>query len=143
MAAQSKPETNPANAADRPDHLETHGRPVAILLTAAAIGLTAASFATDISDGLPSIALDWTFGLHVIRAAEIFAIVALVVMLIVRGWGGRWPSRVSTSGIDFADLAEGSKQISLAVSSILEILPELVRLEIESADNRRSQGGKP
>lgn len=143
MAAQPKPETNPASKADRPDHLETHGRPVAVLLAVAAIGLTAASFATGVSDGLPSIALNWTFGLHVIRAAEVFAIVVLVVMLIVRGWGGRWPSRVSTSGIDFAELAEGSKEVSLAVSSILEILPELVRLEIENADHRRSKGGKP
>lgn len=123
------------------DHLATYGRVVAASLALVAIGLTVGSIGSGVDDGLPSIALNWRFGLDIIRAAEIFAIIAVVVMLIVRGWGGMWPRRVSTSGIDFAEVAEGSKEITEAVGTVLQVLPELVRLEVENASHRQSQGG--
>lgn len=133
---------NPPQGPEATDHLATYGKPVAIGLALVAVGLTVVSFTTGISEGLPAIALNWRLGLDAIRAAEIFAIVAVVVMVIVRGWGGMWPTRVSTSGIDFAGVAEGSKEISYAVSSVLEVLPEMVRLEVESANKQAESGSQ-
>jgi hypothetical protein len=117
------------------DLLAEHGRWVAIPLVVVAAVLVVASFRTGVRTDLPGIALDWKLGLVLVRAALAFAVVAFVVMFLVRGWGGMWPRRISTSGVDFDELAEGSRDVTEAAEEMLEVLRELVRLETEEKAN--------
>ena len=103
----------------RRDLMRVHSKKVAAGFFVLATASIAASFAYGARGGLPGVAFDWLFGLQLIRAAVAFAIVAVLVMLIVRGWGGLWPNRVLTSGFEFPveeelerDLAEGSQYAS-------------------------------
>lgn len=93
------------------DPLARHPRISAGLLGALAVGVLVASLLGEDERGLPTVALGWRLGLVLIRAAVAFAIVAVVVLLIVRGWSGLWPQRVSRDGLDYPDAStDASRQ---------------------------------
>lgn len=76
-------------------------------------------------DDLPGIAFGWAFALDVIRAAVVFAVIAVVVMVLLRGWGGIWPQRISTSGIDYPELSRGLLDLHEGQDKLDELKAEL------------------
>jgi hypothetical protein len=106
----------------RRDLMRVHSKKLALGLIVLAVALLVGSLAYGVREGLPSVALDWLFGLQLLRAAVAFVVVAVLVMLILRGWGGLWPERILTTGVEFPaaekdverGLAESAK-ISLAL----------------------------
>jgi hypothetical protein len=118
-----------ADHAHSRDLLRTHSKKVASLLALLALGLFVASFALGARRGLPTIAFDWLFGLQVVRAAVAFAIIAVLGVVIIRGWGGLWPQRITTTGIEFAT---GEREITEGTADVLQTLRDLVREELES-----------
>jgi hypothetical protein len=124
-AKQGSADTNgrrPANP------LAAHSRVAASFLALVAAALVVESLRTPVKSGLPSVALDWTFGLAVIRAGVAFAILAALVVFLARGWSGLWPSRISTTGIDYTELADGSREVKEASATIWETLREMVEI---------------
>jgi len=107
------------------DLLREHSEDVASILFLLAVALLIASLLTGVSKNLPSIALGWTFGIAVIRAGVVFAVVAALTVFLVRGWGGLWPQRISTTGIDFQQLAEGSDSLEHAVRTMMSVALDL------------------
>jgi hypothetical protein len=101
--------------AERQDLVRKHSRKVAFGLAVLAVGLLVGSLDYGVREGLPSIALDWLFGLQVVRAALVFAIVAVLLMLIVRGWGGMWPESFLTTGLGYP--AEKSVESGIAATT--------------------------
>jgi len=92
------------------DYLHLHSRKAVAFLGIVAIVLLVASMrSAHTKSGLPEIAFGWEFGLDVIRAAIVFAVVASILMVLVRGWGGIWPQRISTSGLDYPQLTEAAR----------------------------------
>ena len=86
---------------DRRDLVRRHSKKIAFGLMVLALGLLVGSLDYGVREGLPSIALDWLFGLQIIRAALAFVIVAFLLLLIVRGWGGMWPDSFLTTGVGY------------------------------------------
>lgn len=104
---------------DRRDLVRKHSKKMAFGLFVLAACLLVGSLDYGVREGLPSVALDWLFGLQVIRAGLAFAIIAVVVLLIVRGWGGMWPENFLTTGVGYpAEKAvEGGIARAAAVSA--------------------------
>ncbi len=99
--AAEQPVVPDSDASARRDLVRIHSRKMAFGLVVLAVGLLVGSLDYGVREGLPSVALDWLFGLQVIRAALAFAIIAALVLLIVRGWGGLWPERFLTTGYEY------------------------------------------
>jgi hypothetical protein len=99
--AADQSEVAESEAAVRRDLMRVHSKKMAFGLAALAIALIVGSLSYGVRGGLPSVALDWMFGLQLIRAAVAFVIIAVLLMLIVRGWGGLWPERILTTGVEF------------------------------------------
>jgi len=112
----------PADAAAEPDGrrdlMRVHSKKLTIALAAVAVALLIGSLDYGVREGLPSVALDWLFGLQLIRAAVAFVIVAIIIMLLLRGWGGLWPERILTTGLEFP-AAEKEVERGLAESAKL------------------------
>lgn len=113
------------------DLLVEYGAQVVLALSLIAIGLLVASLTTGVRHGLPGVALSWLLGLQLIRAALAFGLIAAIVMLLIRGAGGLWPQRVSTSGFDFPSLVEGSREIERGSALAIQALRQLERYEQE------------
>jgi hypothetical protein len=116
---------------DRRDFLNEYSRlSVAFLLIVAAVILVASLSSSSSSKDLPGIAFGWVFGLAVIRAAVVFGVVALVAMVLIRGWGGLWPQGVSTSGFEYnpTDVARNNVRV--------------VELQVQLEDELRSLKSK-
>jgi hypothetical protein len=108
------------------DVLHDHAEQVVVALLFVGILLLIASISAGVSDGLPTIAFGWKFGLEIVRAAVVFAIFGVVAIILARGWIGQWPRRISTSGIDFEDeisdvkagLEHASRKLALAEAQL-------------------------
>jgi uncharacterized membrane-anchored protein len=98
--------------------LEEYSREAAFILLVVAVLLFALSTLAGETVHLPSIALGWRLGLEIVRAAFAFAIVAAVVMVVVRGFGGMWPSGFSTTGLSYEQ-----------ADAVRELAADLVELE--------------
>lgn len=85
------------------DPLARHPKLSACLLLVLALGTFVASMLGEVDPGLPPAALGWRFGLVLVRAAVAFAIIAVLALLVVRGWSGLWPRRLSRDGLDYPD----------------------------------------
>jgi len=108
------------------DYLHLHSRKAVALLAIVAIVLLVASMrSAHTQSGLPEIAFGWEFGLDVIRAGIVFAIVASILMVLVRGWGGIWPQRISTSGFDYPQLAEATRDLGREEARMSRLEAEL------------------
>jgi hypothetical protein len=119
------------------DYLHLHSRKAVALLAIVAIVLLVASMrSAHAKSGLPEIAFGWEFGLDVIRAAIVFAVVASILMVLVRGWGGIWPQRISTSGIDYPQLAEANRVLGREEA-------RMPKLEAELEAAQQSEKGVP
>jgi hypothetical protein len=107
------------DTSDRHDLVRKHSKKMAFGLMVLAVGLLVGSLDYGVRAGLPSIALDWLFGLQVIRAALAFAIIGVLLLLIVRGWGGMWPDSFLTTGIGYSaeKAVEGGMAQLTAVSA--------------------------
>jgi hypothetical protein len=107
-----------------------HERPeiAAITLTLVAAVLVVASVEAGVSAGLPSAAFGWKLGIEIVRAAVAFAIVAVVVIVLVRGWGGHWPQRISTTSIDWGELADAIEDRRQAGDTVEEVAAQLQAL---------------
>jgi len=115
--------------------MRVHSKKMAFVLVAVAIGLLVGSLDYGVREGLPSVALDWLFGLQLIRAAVAFVIVAVLLMLLIRGWGGLWPERILTTGVEFPaaekDIEQGAAE-SAKISRAL--LSEIKAMAAESRE---------
>lgn len=110
----------------RQDLLRIHSKKMTVILLALGVAAFAASFSTGVHGGLPSAALDWVFGLQLLRAAIAFAIVAALIILIVRGWGGLWPQRITTTSLEFPEAEEDVVEGTVEAGQIMrELLTEL------------------
>lgn len=110
-----------------------HSKPVVSVMLVVAAGLLAASFTQGVNEGLPSVALDWLFGLRLLRALGAFAILAILAMVLIRGWGGLWPQRISASSVDFPaieqEVTKNANEVSLAVRALIrEVASEIEAL---------------
>ncbi len=107
-----------------PDFLTQHSRIVAALLGVTAVVLMLVSASKGVRHDLPGPAFDWSLGLVVLRASVTFAILAALVVVLVRGWGGIWPQRISTTGADYdkQQLEQGSEDVGAGASAILAAL---------------------
>jgi len=128
-------EVSHLHAAVRRDLMRVHSKKMAFVLVAVAIGLLVGSLDYGVREGLPSVALDWLFGLQLIRAAVAFVIVAVLLMLLIRGWGGLWPERILTTGVEFPaaekDIEQGAAE-SAKISRAL--LSEIKAMAAESRE---------
>jgi hypothetical protein len=111
--------------APRRDLLRTHSKLAASVLALLGIGMFFASFSDGVHSGLPTVAFDWVFGIQVVRAAVAFAIFAVLIALIVRGWGGLWPQRITTTSLEFP---EAEQDILQGTADATQITRELLRL---------------
>jgi hypothetical protein len=113
------------------DLVRKHSKKMAFGLVVLAVGLLVGSLGYGVREGLPSIALDWLFGLQIIRAALAFAIIAVLVLLIVRGWGGMWPESFLTTGVGYPpaekDVAQGTAMSAAAYKEIAALLTAELR----------------
>ena len=89
--------------------LTTHPKGLATALGVVALLLLGASILTGVTGSLPTAAFGWTFGLQVIRAGVIFAIVAVLAIVLIRGWTGEWPSSFSTTGLGYNEAADATQ----------------------------------
>jgi hypothetical protein len=101
-----------------------HSEDITGVLMLVALSLLAASIATSVKGGLPDVALGWTFGLVILRAGVVFAVVAVIVMFLARGWGGLWPARISTTGVDYQQLGEASQELLRIRQDVRELKEE-------------------
>lgn len=113
------------------DLLAEHSVRVAVVLIVCALGLFISSFAAGNPIKLPGIALGWGFGLEVVRAALALAILAVIIMVIVRGWGGMWPSGISTQGIDYKEISQTTAELSGDALELSQVRAEIATI-IES-----------
>lgn len=115
----------------RSDYLRDHSHIGVIALGAIAVAIFIASFVTGLQTGLPADAFEWTFGLRILRAAVAVAIVWALAVVLIRGWGGVWPSKVSTSGVEFEKLEMASDQLREGAQIALEVTRGLAALREE------------
>src|SRR4051794_28602912 len=55
---------------------------------------------------LPDVALGSPALLHIIRATVATALIGIVGLVLVRGFAGRWPLEVTTSGLKYSDAVQ-------------------------------------
>jgi hypothetical protein len=113
------------------DFLNDHSHAVASVFGAVAIGIFIASFAVGLKSGLPADAFDWTFGLRVLRAGVAVAIVWALGVILIRGCSGVWPSKVSTSGVEFEKLEMATNELEKGAQIALEVTRGLAALREE------------
>jgi hypothetical protein len=118
----------------RRDLSSSHPEGFAIALGIGAVLLFVASVGTGVAGGLPTVAFGWTFGLEVFRAAVVFAIIAVVAIVLIRGWTGEWPSNFSTSGLGYREAAEVSEAaVDLGEA---QAIVDLLRPAVEAANRQ-------
>lgn len=126
----------PRAAAIRRDLLHENSKLAAAAMGLLAIALLAASIAAASPKELPEVAFGWGFGLVIFRAAAAFAVIAILAMVLIRGWGGLWPQGISTTGIDYAGLAEGSKELGQGEAKVRNLIAELQEVKaLERSDH--------
>lgn len=112
----------------RRDLLHEHHRIVAVALAILAAALLFASIEAGVSGGLPTAAFGWRLGIEVIRAAVAFGIIAVVAIVIIRGWGGLWPKSISTTSIDWEELSQGTTEYAQARGTVDRVSAEIEAL---------------
>jgi len=118
-------EPSDSSEAPRRDLLRAYSKPAAVVLALLGIAMFYASFSDGLHNGLPTAAFDWVFGIQVVRAAVAFAIIAALIVLILRGWGGLWPRGASTTGFEYPD---AEQDILQGTADATQISRELLRL---------------
>jgi len=118
-------------AQDR-DLLKEFSREIAFGLVLLAGVLFVLSIGATETSQLPEIAFGWKLGLDILRAAIVFGALAALIMVLVRGFGGMWPSKLSTSGLDY-------DQIRRTASDLRKDLDELDRLERAARTTREER----
>jgi hypothetical protein len=107
------------------DLMAEHPAWAAIALGALAVALVVFSIKAGVSGNLPTIAGGWKLGVEILRAAIAFGVIAVLLIVLIRGWGGHWPKRISTTSIDWGDLAEGIQERKDASDIVDEVEAEL------------------
>ena len=107
------------------DPLVRYPRTAATLVAIVAAGLIVASLLSDTERGLPTLAFDWQFGLDLIRAGVAFVIIALLLILVIRGWHGVWPQRFSHEGLDYSDALKGSAEQQIGLKEASELIDQI------------------
>jgi hypothetical protein len=110
------------------DPLARYPRTAAVLVGLMAAGLLVASLLGDTQHGLPTLAFEWQFGLDLVRAAVAFLIIALILLLVIRGWNGVWPQRFSHEGLDYSDALKGSAIQQVGLKEASELLDKIREL---------------
>jgi hypothetical protein len=95
----------------------------------AVVLLVASMRSAHVKSGLPDVAFGWEFGLDVIRAAIVFAVVASILMVLVRGWGGIWPQRISSSGFEYEELHRAAFDLERERNRMRELKEKATILE--------------
>ena len=120
---------NPQNYAAQDDSvadpLTRYPRTSAVLVAVVAVGLFAASLFGDTEHGLPTLAFEWQFGLDLVRAAVAFVVIALILLLVIRGWNGVWPQRFSHEGLDYSDALKGNAVQQKGLKEAAELLDQI------------------
>lgn len=70
---------------------------------------------------MPSIALGSSLVLALERAALVGALLGLMGIFLLRGWSGYFPSKVSTTGAEYAAVAEASRSDTAASVAVREL----------------------
>jgi hypothetical protein len=110
----------------RDDFLKAHSRIATIAFALALIGLVVGSLVVGVSRHLPGVALGWVFGLQLLRAAVALAIVVALGMFLARAWTGRWPSTLSTTGVEFDALEQATQDLERGARLAMEITRALL-----------------
>jgi hypothetical protein len=106
------------------DLLAEHPALAAIALAVLAVTLVVFSITAGVSGTLPTIAGGWKLGIEILRAAIAFGVIAILVIVLIRGWGGHWPQRISTTSIDWGSLAVGIEERKRATDTVNEVEAE-------------------
>jgi len=87
---------------------------------------------------LPGVALDSPFLLDLERAAVAAALVVGTAVFLIRGWGGYFPSKISTTGAEYATWSSSAERTAenddAAIDVLVEIRQERVAMA-KSIDN--------
>lgn len=126
-------ETQERQDSDGRDLLVEHSRAVVFGLCAVAVVLLALSVKSQEAIQLPSLAFGWKLGLDITRAAVVLGVVAILAMVLIRGYGGLWPYKVSTTGFDYEKIASAATQLSDLLARLDDLEKEMRRLrELQS-----------
>jgi hypothetical protein len=114
-----------------------HSKLIAGMFLVVVVAMLVVSFTQGIDEGLPSVALDWNFGLKLLRGLGAFGLVAIVAMILVRGWGGMWPQRITSGGVEFPELEQEVADDASEVSELVRaILTELTNYPVSGTPRR-------
>jgi hypothetical protein len=83
-------------------------------------------------DRIPGIALDSPFLLDLERAVVVSALLAALLMFAIRGWDGYFPSKLSTTGAEYAD--RNATDVSESATRLAQEVRELSDRQISSAE---------
>lgn len=98
-----------------------HGRVVVLLTAGTVLVALCLSAAGGAPTALPGVALGSPALLHVERALVVGAGMASTFIFLIRGWVGYFPSKLSTSGAEYADrstmdaVSDGSRVAATAI----------------------------
>jgi hypothetical protein len=101
-----------------------HGRFVVLLTAGAVLVSLVVSAAGGTPPELPGIALDSPALLHLERALVVGAVIAGSSIFLIRGWAGYFPSKLSTTGAEYANWStvERVEGVSQVATSAVEAL---------------------
>jgi hypothetical protein len=117
---------------ERRDLLEYHSKKAVVVGLVLATVLFVLSEHAGTVTHLPTIAFGWKLELEIIRAAIAFGVVAVVLSILVRGWGGLWPYKFSTSGLDY-EISQGAAELAAQLEEVQRLRSDLQRLIQETS----------
>ena len=83
------------------------------------------SIAFGTPDELPGIALDSPALLHIFRATIATALVAALLVVLIRGAFGYWPLQISTTGVAYAEVVVSESELAEQVRDVVAVAKEL------------------
>ena len=94
-----------------PNYFVTHPKACASGLLVVVVLAFVASATSEVVPNLPTAALGWKFGLDLIRALVVVAIIGGIAMVLIRGRAGEWPKALGPGGAEYADRPEVAKAV--------------------------------
>ena len=114
-----------------PLELRWPGRIVVLVTGLVSLLVFTASATSDAPSDLPGVALGAASVLHLERALVVGAVVAGAFIFLVRGWAGYFPSKLSTTGAEYATRASdmgAAATDDAAIDALAEIRTERVAM---------------
>jgi predicted secreted protein len=76
-------------------------------------------------DQLPGVALDSPALLHIFRATVATALVAALLVILIRGAFGYWPLQISTTGVAYTEVVISESELAEQVRDVVAAAREL------------------